>query len=294
MKKLGIAPIGWTNDDMPELGGELTFEQCISEMALAGYTGCEVGTKYPVHDRIYLKEHLEARNLVICNHWFSYEFTTKTFEEVKNNFIKHIDFLHFFGATVVGGAECGNTIHGQYHTPISSRKEAPVTDWNKLIRGLNELGKISLESYGIKLAYHHHIGTMVENQQEVDRLLNTTDDRYVSLNYDCGHFYFAGEDPSAMIKKYISRTSHIHLKDVRSSVKKRVVKDNLSFMKAVKLGIFTVPGDGDLDLKPIAKTIQESDYNNWIVVEAEQDPSIANPYLYAKKGYEYLTNELNF
>lgn len=201
MIKLGIAPIGWTNDDMPELGGASTFEQCISEMALAGYKGCEVGTKYPVHDRRYLKECLDARNLTICNQWFSYEFTTKSFNEVKSNFIKHIDFLNYFGAKVVGGAECGNTIHGQYQTPLSLRQKASTEDWKKLAKGLNELGKISLETQGIKLSYHHHIGTMVENQAEVDRLLDATDDKYVTLNYDCGHFYFANEDPVAMLKK---------------------------------------------------------------------------------------------
>ncbi|GAA3635886.1 myo-inosose-2 dehydratase [Flavivirga jejuensis] len=294
MIKLGIAPIGWTNDDMPELGGEITFEQCISEMALAGYAGCEVGTKYPVHDKQLLKHMLDIRGITICNQWFSYEFSTKPFQEVKENFINHIDFLNYFNAKVVGGAECGNTLHGQYHTPLSYRKEASKEDWKKLTSGLNELGRISLEEYGIKLAYHHHMATMVETQSEADRLLNETDDKYVTLNYDCGHFYFAGEDPVAMLQKYISRTSHIHFKDVRHSVRERVRKDDLSFLKAVKLGIYTVPGDGDLDMHALADIVHKSNYEGWLVVEAEQDPSVANPYEYSKKGYEFLTNQLKF
>ncbi len=294
MIQLGIAPIGWTNDDMPELGGEITFEQCISEMALAGYVGCEVGTKYPVHDRVRLKHMLEIRGITICNYWFSYEFTTKPFRVVKDNFIAHIDFLRFFDAKVVGGAECGNTIHGGYYTPLSSRKQASKDDWNKLTNGLNELGKIALEEYGIKLAYHHHLGTMVEKATEVDRLLNETNDKYVFLNYDCGHCYFAGDDPIGNLKKHIDRTAHIHFKDVRTSVKKRVLKDNLSFLQAVKLGIYTVPGDGDLDMHALADIVHKSDYEGWLVVEAEQDASIANPFEYSKKGYEYLTNTLKF
>lgn len=294
MIQLGIAPIGWTNDDMPELGGEITFEQCISEMALAGYAGCEVGTKYPVQDRQLLKHMLDIRGITICNQWFSYEFSTEPFETVKSNFIAHIDFLQYFGAKVVGGAECGNTIHGQYHTPLSHRKPASNAVWKNLTSGLNELGRISLEEYGIKLAYHHHMATMIETQEEVNRLLNETDDKYVTLNYDCGHFYFAGEDPIAMLQKYISRTSHIHFKDVRDSVKQRVQKDDLSFLKAVKLGIYTVPGDGDLDMFALADVVHKSDYDGWVVVEAEQDPSIANPFEYSKKGFEYLTNELKF
>ena len=113
MIKLGIAPINWTNDDMPDLGGDISFEQCISEMALAGYKGCEVGTKYPVNDRVFLKNMLDLRGITICNQWFSYEFSSKSFEQVKNNFINQIDFLNFFGAKVIGGAEVGNSIHGQ-------------------------------------------------------------------------------------------------------------------------------------------------------------------------------------
>ena len=294
MIKLGIAPIGWTNDDMPELGGDITFEQCISEMALAGFTGCEVGNKYPTHDRVLLKEYLDIRGLQICNQWFSYEFTSKPFEEVKKNFLSQIDFLNFMGAKVVGGAECGNTIHGNYNIPFSNKKMATNNDWDHLTKGLNQLGKIAMDSYGIKLSYHHHMGTMVESMDEVDRLLNETDDRYVSLNYDCGHFYFANQDPLDALKKYIPRTAHIHLKDVRDTIKEQVYNDNLSFLKAVKLGVFTVPGDGNLSLKPIADVIHNHNYEGWVVVEAEQDPSIANPFKYAKKGYEFLIQQLKF
>jgi inosose dehydratase len=294
MIKLGIAPIGWTNDDMPELGSDITFEQCISEMALAGYTGCEVGTKYPVNDRVLLKHMLDVRGLSICNQWFSYEFSTKSFQEVKSNFINQLDFLSFFEAEIVGGAETGNSIHGNYNILLSKRKPATDDIWKKLTNGLNELGKIALNEYGIKLSYHHHAGTMVESMVEVDRLLNETDEKYVNLNYDCGHFYIVGQDPVHAIKKYLSRTSHIHFKDVRNNIIEKLDEENLSFLKAVKLGIFTVPGDGNLNMKELSKVIHESNYKGWLVVEAEQDPSKANPYEYAKKGFEFLTKELKF
>ena len=294
MVKLGIAPIGWTNDDMPELGGQITFEQCISEMALAGYKGCEVGNKYPVNDRVLLKHMLDIRGLMICNQWFSYEFSSKSFNEVKTNFIKQIDFLSFFGAKVIGGAETGNSIHGDYNIPISRRTSASNEIWNKLIKGLNELGKISFNEYGIKLCYHHHVGTMVESISDVDRLLNETDEKYVNLNYDCGHFYLLGEDPFEAIKKFISRTSHIHFKDVRKKVISQILENDLSFLMAVKKGVFTVPGDGDIEMRPLAEVVHNDNYEGWLVVEAEQDPNKANPYEYAKKGYEFLKNELKF
>ena len=294
MIKLGIAPIGWTNDDMPELGGQITFEQCISEMALAGYKGCEVGNKYPVNDRVLLKHMLDIRGLMICNQWFSYEFSSKSFNEVKTNFIKQIDFLSFFGAKVIGGAETGNSIHGHYNIPISRRTSGSNEMWNKLIKGLNELGKISFNEYGIKLCYHHHVGTMVESISDVDRLLNETDEKYVNLNYDCGHFYLLGEDPFEAIKKFISRTSHIHFKDVRKKVISQISENDLSFLMAVKKGVFTVPGDGDIEMRPLAEVVHNDNYEGWLVVEAEQDPNKANPYEYAKKGYEFLKNELKF
>ena len=293
MIQLGIAPIGWTNDDMPELGGEITFEQCVSEMALAGYTGCEVGNKFPTHDWPLLKHHLNLRSLQICNQWFTYEFTTKTLDEVKTDFITQLEFLQFFGAKVIGGAECGNAIHGNYHQPLSQNGPASKEAWDKLILGLNELGKLAWEEYGIQLAYHHHMGTMVESIADVERLLAATDDKYVQLNYDCGHFYFANQDPEEALVKFISRTAHVHFKDVRNSVKERVVHEDLSFLKAVKLGVYTVPGDGDMHMQPLATLLKDNQYKGWVVVEAEQDPSIANPLEYALKGYDYLKNTLN-
>ena len=294
MIELGIAPIGWTNDDLPEIGGDITFEQCISEMALAGYKGCEVGTKFPKNNLPLLKKHLDLRNLRICNQWFSYEFSSQPFETIKTNFKSHLNFLKYFEAKVVGGAETGNSIHGNIKVPVSSRKQASKEVWDKLLMGLNELGKYSLEEFGIKLSYHHHVGTMVENISEVDRLLNETDDRYVSLTYDCGHFYFANEDPLKAIKKYMPRISHIHLKDVRDNIKTRVEKEDLSFLQGVKLGVFTVPGDGDIEnMGEILSYIKKQNYNGWVVVEAEQDSAVANPFEYAKMGFEFISKHIN-
>ena len=221
MIKLAIAPIGWTNDDLPELGGDIPFEQCISEMALAGFKGCEVGNKYPKDDLEILKKHLEIRGLSICNQWFSYEFTIKALDQVKKKFIEHLNFLKFFGAEIVGGAECGNTIHGEYNKSILDRRPASKDHWKKLTMGLNELGKLAFETYGIQLAYHHHMGTMVETIEETDRLLNETDERYVKLNYDCGHFEFAGNDPKEALswKPFYSRMNNIVIPNTAYMIK---------------------------------------------------------------------------
>ena len=181
MIRLGIAPIGWTNDDMPELGGDISFEQCISEMALAGYSGCEVGNKYPVHDRVYLKHMLDIRGISICNQWFSYEFSTKSFDEVKSNFIKQVDFLSFFGAKVVGGAETGNSIHGIYDKALNERKPTSDKIWKNLTSGLNKLGKISLNEPK-KLSIITKEGTIEIKQLKIEGKKTISGNDYLNGN----------------------------------------------------------------------------------------------------------------
>ena len=289
--KLGIAPLTWTNDDLPELGSENTFEQCISEMALAGYKGCEIGTKFP-RDLNLLKESLALRNLQVCNQWFSFYFTTKSFAEVKKDFVEHLDFIKALGAKVVGGAEQGNSCQGNRGVGVLSGKPSfSDEEWKVVASGLNELGRVALDK-GIFLCYHHHMGTGVQTQAEVDRFLNEVDDRYVFLNYDSGHFYFSEEDPVKLAEKYKDKIKHIHLKDVRSPILAKVKQDDLSFLDAVLAGVFTVPGDeeGSIDFKEIIDIFKKNSYSGWMVVEAEQDPAQAPPLKYAKKSYEYVSN----
>lgn len=291
--KLGIAPIGWTNDDVPELGGDIPFEQCVSEMALAGYQGCEVGNKYP-KDIGQLKKALELRKLQICNQWFSYTLTVDPLPQVRNAFEDRLDFLEAMGATVVGGGEIGNSIHGQSIPVVGGKVVFNDNEWKKLTHGLDELGKIAHDR-GFQLAFHHHMGTGVESMVETDRLLDNTNPDYVFLNYDCGHFTFAGDDPVIALKKYIDRIAHIHLKDIRQPVLERVKNEGLSFLDAVAAGVFTVPGDkeGSIDFPSIFGIIEKSNYDGWLVVEAEQDPAKANPLECAIIAKNYVTQQLS-
>nr|WP_295974569.1 myo-inosose-2 dehydratase [uncultured Bacillus sp.] len=284
---LGIAPIAWTNDDMPELGKENTFEQCISEMALAGYTGTEIGNKYPKDPEV-LTSYLEPRGLSVASAWFSSFLTTKPFAETKDAFIQHRDFLHAMGTKVIVVSEQGHSIQGQMNTPVFTEK--PVftdSEWDLFIKGLEALGELAHEK-GMEIVYHHHMGTGVQTTEEIDRLMNHTDPNKVSLLFDTGHLVFSGEDPLAIYKKYKDRIKHIHLKDIRKEKAEWVRKEQISFLEAVKAGTFTVPGDGMIDFKPIIDEILASDYKGWFVVEAEQDPAKANPFLYAKKARDYI------
>jgi len=289
--KLGIAPIAWTNDDMPDLGKENTYEQCISEMALAGFTGCEVGNKYPRNDMDFLKKSLKLRNMQICNAWFSAFLTTKPYEEVEKEFIEHITFLKEMGAKVVGISEQGHSIQGTDKSIFDDKYIMNDEEWDMLCTGVNKLGKVA-KDMGITLTFHHHMGTVVQTAAEIDRLMENTDPELFNLLFDSGHLAYCGEDYMYILKKYINRIKHVHLKDIRPEVIEKVKNEHLSFLQGVRLGTFTVPGDGAIDFKPIFDVLDENGYEGYVLVEAEQDPAIANPFEYALKARKYI-NEVS-
>lgn len=286
--RLGIAPIAWTNDDLPELGGENTFQQCVSEMALAGFTGSEVGNKYP-RDPAVLKPALQLRGIEICNAWFSTFLISRPYEETETEFRKHVAFLAAMGAKVVGVSEQSYSTQGIQTQPVFEGKyEMNDAEWDLLCRGLNSLGKVSLEEYGVALTFHHHMGTVVQTAAETDRLMAGTDPKYVSLLFDSGHFAYCGEDPVAQVRKNAKRIKHVHLKDIRPEVVARVLTEHMSFLEGVRQGAFTIPGDGCVDFDPIFRALAESGYEGYMVVEAEQDPAKANPLEYAIRARKFI------
>lgn len=284
--KLGIAPIGWTNDDMPDLGKENSFQQCVSEMALAGFTGSEIGGKYPT-DKAILKKALQLRNMEICNCWFSTFLLEKPYEETEQAFREQASFLKEMGAKVIGVSEQSYSIQGMKKDIFKEKYVMNDEEWGQLCEGLNRLGKVAQE-IGIILTFHHHMGTVVQTEEETDRLLANTDPKLVSLLFDTGHFSYTGGDAPRLMKKYISRIKHVHLKDIRPDVIQKVKEEGLSFLEGVRLGTFTVPGDGSVDFTPIFEILQEDEYEGYVVVEAEQDPAVANPLEYAMKARAYI------
>lgn len=289
--KLGIAPIAWTNDDLPDLGGENTFEQCVSEMALAGFTGSEVGNKYPKNPEV-LKKALSLRGIEICNAWFSTFLISRPYEETEKAFEEHVAFLAEMGAKVVGVSEQSYSTQGIQDQPIFEGKHVMNDEeWKLLTEGLNRLGKLSLEKYGVSLTFHHHMGTVVQTAAETDRLMAETDPAYVSLLYDSGHFAYCGEDPVELVKRYAARIKHVHLKDIRPEVVEQVKKEHMSFLDGVRAGAFTIPGDGCIDFTPIFQVLEEAGYTGYMVVEAEQDPAKANPLEYAIRARKYIAEK---
>lgn len=284
--KLAIAPIAWTNDDLPDLGAENTFEQCVSEMALAGFTGSEIGNKYP-KDVEVLKHKLDVRGMRICNAWFSSLLLSEGYDATIEAFIKHRDFLYALGARVIGASEQGNSIQGTSKSIFGDKPVYTDEQWELIRKGFNEMGRLAKEK-DMYFTIHHHMGTGVQTEAEIDKLMEITDPDLVYLLYDTGHLAFSGEDAIGVLKKYVKRIKHVHLKSTRNAVIAEGKEKGWSFLDCVRAGAFTVPGDGDFDFTPVFDILAEADYEGWIVVEAEQDPAKANPFEYALLARNYI------
>lgn len=289
--KLAIAPIGWTNDDMPELGKENTFQQCVSEMALAGFTGSEVGSKYP-RDPAVLKPALELRGLKICNMWFSTFFADGRKEQTLREFCEALTFLRAMGATVIGCSEQSGSIQG-LSVPIYGEKVMfSDQQWQRVVDGYNQIGELAAEQ-GMSVCLHHHMGTGIQTLAEIDRFMESVKHN-VFLLYDTGHVYASERnqrDVIGVLEKYQSRIRHVHLKDCRETVLQQVARNNLSFLDGVRNGMFTVPGDGVIDFAPVFALLEKNDYHGWMVVEAKQDPAQANPFEYALKARRFIREQ---
>lgn len=284
---VGITPTGWTNDDYPSLGDDISFGQCVSEMALAGYQGCSVGHKFP-KDEAVLKAELDRRGLRVSEPWASTYFTVRDMaERTVADFERMMGFIKRMGGSTVVVAELGGAVHQQPVPPIANKPIFSSDQWAAMTAGLNRLGRIAAEA-GMTLCYHHHMGTGVMTRAETDRLMHETDPEAVHLLLDTGHLYWAGDDPLDMARAYADRIRHVHLKDIRRDVMEDCNARHLSFIESVMEGVFTVPGDGVIDFAPIFATLGEAGYRGWLMVEAEQDAAKANPLDYARKARAYI------
>jgi len=291
--RLGVTPTLWWNDDFPSIDSGIPFGQCVSEMALAGFQGCSIGHKYPT-DPAELKSALDLRGLRVSEPWVSTYFTISAMEQQTiDAFEERIAFIKAVGGTEMVVAEFGRTSHLLSVALFANRPIFDDRQWDQLANGLNRLGKIAAGA-GIRLSYHHHMGTGVMTRADVDRLMASTDPDLVHLLLDTGHMVFAGDDPIAAARDYAHRIGHVHLKDIRPEIVSRVREEGLSFQQGIEEGVFTVPGDGAIDFVPVLEALGGAGYQGWLVVEAEQDPAKANPLEYAFKGRAYLREVLGW
>ena len=284
--RFGIAPINWNNDDLPSLGSGYSLERILSEMNQAGYVGTEFGNKFP-NEASVLCEILDTFNLKLTSSWHSTYFVLNEQENDLKNVEEKVSFLKEANAEVINIAECSGSVHSDINKSIASKPILGDSDWKLLIGSLNKSGEIC-NNYGIRLAYHHHMGTCVQTAEEIKRLLECTDPNFVNLCVDTGHLYYAGIDPVVFIENNLGRIEHVHFKDVRKEVFQKYNNLSDSFLKTILSGIFTVPGDGCIDFSSIIKILQQNHYKGWIIVEAEQDPDKADPLHYAISAHNYL------
>jgi inosose dehydratase len=283
--RLGISPIGWSNDDLPELGGDIPLERCLAEARAAGYEGIELGHKFP-RDPAVLRPILERFGLALISGWYSGRLLERSVSAEIAAIEPHSSLLVAMGCSVLVYAETSGSIAGDRHRPLSGRPRFGSGDWHDFGARLTELAD-HLSACGIGLVYHHHMGTVIEGEAEIERLMAVTGDK-VGLLLDTGHAVYAGVDPAAFVRRHRDRIKHVHCKDARREVLARVRARDTSFLDAVVDGVFTVPGDGCIDFSAVLTELAAADYDGWLVVEAEQDPEKAPPLAYARLGFAQL------
>ncbi|MBZ9974089.1 MULTISPECIES: myo-inosose-2 dehydratase [unclassified Mesorhizobium] len=282
---IGINPITWSNDDVPELGGDTPLEVCLSETAEAGYAGTELGGKFPRASKD-LAVALATHGLRLVSGWYDGRICEKEVEEEFDAILPHLTLLRDLGAKHVVYADTSRGRHGAIHDPISQRPKLADDEWRSYGKKITRLAE-RFADFGVGMAFHHHMGTIVETDHEIGRLMAGSG-QAVGLLYDTGHCLFSGGDPETLLRRHIGRVVHVHCKDVRPDVLKRARALDMSFMGAVMEGIFTVPGDGSIDYPTLLGVLADNGYTGWLVVEAEQDPSKAHPLTYATMGYRNL------
>ena len=288
--KLGIAPIAWSNDDLPELGGETSLETCLSEARKAGYTGIETGGKFPKEPRA-LELVLNNHDISLCGGWYSGTLLDNDLEIEKQKVREQLDlFIHLQAPCLVYG-ETSSTIQNVRNAPLSSRRILSEEEFKPYGEKLTLFAEWC-DHEGMPISFHHHMGTAIETERDLDLLMRNSD-KTVSLLYDPGHMAFANGNVYEIIERHGNRISHFHAKDVRSNIVSELKRDQESFLDAVLKGAFTVPGDGSLDFDHLIQQLMNFNYEGWFVVEAEQDPELAPPFEFACKGYDSLTKSLS-
>ena len=283
--RIGISPIAWQNDDLPDLTKEYTMEQALRESREIGYTGVERGQRMP-RDTEGLRAYLDKADLALCGGWCSGNLLNNSAKEECEAIAAQVKQFVDLNAPCIVYAECSNTIQGDIGTPVNKRPTLRRDDMQAYGRKLTEVAKWSADQ-GMPMAYHHHMGSIVEAEADVDALMDGSGDA-LSLCFDTGHLLFGGGDVMATMDRWGDRIHHVHYKDIRPEVVKDVRAHDRSFLDAVIAGAFTVPGDGCIDFGAVSKALKSLDYDGWIVVEAEQDPAKAPPYEYSKQGFETI------
>jgi len=286
--RLGANPIGWSNDDLQEIGGDTPLETCLAEAKEAGFEGMEKGSKMP-DDGAALKAKLAEFGLVFVGGWYSTELLLRSAREEFEAAQAHIAMTKGAGADILIAAETSNTIQGNRAAPLSKRPRLAKADWAGFGAKMTEFAS-RVADVGLTLCYHHHMGTIVQSEADIDAFMENTK-APVNLLLDTGHATWGGSDPAALARRYRDRIRHVHCKDVRKAKMDEANAGDWSFLdsilgKGAELGVYTVSGDGMIDFVEVFQELKG--YSGWVILEAEQDPKKAPSLPYAKKGVAHL------
>lgn len=288
--QLAISPLTWSNDDMPALGGEISLETCLTEMRMAGFVGTELGAKYPREPAVLLPI-LQTHGLQLASGWCSGNLMRHDPETEWQAIAPHVALLKTAGVKAMVYGEVSNTVHGNIGTPLSKRVLLTDAEFKQYGERLTALADRLLSEAGIRLAFHHHVGTIIETQSDIMRLLECTGSA-VGLTFDSGHATFGGADAVEVLRAVAPRVAHVHFKDVRPAVLRDTRTSDKSFLTSVLDGAFTVPGDGVIDFASMVTILKAAGYAGWVVVEAEQDPARAHPLTYARLAHRNIAHFL--
>ena len=284
MVRIGINPLTWTNDDLPELGEKNSLETCLKEAKQAGYAGVELGRKFP-RDAAVLGPILKDHKLDLVSGWYSARLLERSVEDEIQAMQAHAALLRSLGAKVMVFCEVSRCVHGDRTVPLSKRPKLAEKEWKQFCERLDRIAD-HLQKQGLKMAYHHHMGTLIQSEDEVDRMMDGTSK--VGLLLDSGHLTFAGGDPLRALERHAKRIVHVHCKDIRRDKLAHARKQDMSFLDSVLGDVFAVPGDGSIDFDPILRALAGHGYAGWLVVEADQDPAKAHPLTHARLGHDCL------
>jgi inosose dehydratase len=283
VNSIGVSPIGWTNDAIASLGGNIPLEKFLQDAREIGFEGVELGRKFP-RDAETLKRVLEPFSLRLVSGWHSGKLSERSVADELAAAESHLALLSAMGSGVVVYGEVGRTPADP--PPMARRPRLADNEWTEYGRRLTDFAR-RVRDKGLRLAFHVHVATIVETRSELIRLLAETGPE-VGLVYDSGHARLAGDDPLEVLHTSLPRLAHVHLKDVRPAVAARARSMEMSLNDAVIAGVFTTPGDGAIDFGPIIRTLKAARYPDWLVIEAEQDPEKADPHQYSARAYRYI------
>ena len=281
--KLGMSPIAWWNDDLPQLSDDVSLEECLRQSRSAGFTGMEKGRRFP-ETAAEMLPILKNADVTLCGGWYSGTIVNESIEANKQRIQPMIDLFKAVNAPCIVYGEVGRSIQGDQSKPLATKPRLSDAEMKDYGARMSEFATW-VEAQGMPLVYHHHMAAVVETEPELDAFMaNST----ISLLFDAGHMAFAGGDVLRCIDKHHKRIRHVHTKDVRMEVINTLDRSKESFLDAVIKGAFTVPGDGSLDFAAIVKKLAGYGYEGWFVVEAEQDPKKAPPLKMAQVGHKEL------